>query len=219
MTRFLNEVMRIAHSRGLRPDETDGSLLIDMNGRPICRVADDGCIFYRQVNIDTPETKEAFQFIRDSVSVAHEYVLAVEQAPSLKANELPESYQRLCDFNGYVLAGKEFPQNQGYMFVTWKYSYDRADVGLGHYFMNQYEKAKEDFALRAGIVPEAKLLTDNQFHQIFEALHFSRENNVELTFEQDKALDALMHQIQKAAPNAAFIKDLSDAQAPTLDLS
>ena len=218
MTQFLNEISRIANSRGLKPDESDGLLAISMHGRPICRVADDGGIFYRPVNIDTHEAKEAYQFIRNSVDIAHEYVRAIEQAPALKRNDLPESYQRLCDFNGYVLAGKEFPQNQGYMFVTWEYSYDRADVMLGHYFMNQYDKAKEDFACRAGIIPKEKLLNDEQFHQIFEAVHFVRKNNPDLTFEQGKALDTLMHQIQKAVPNAAFIEDLGETQAPTLNL-
>jgi hypothetical protein len=74
----------------------------------------------------------------------------LESAPLLKAEYLEAGYRVLADFNGVVLAGKE--TLLGAQFATWAWGYDRKGLNNGHYYREDYQGAKEDFALRAGLV-------------------------------------------------------------------
>jgi hypothetical protein len=207
MTKFFSEVSRRVAPEGLETEEQNGMLAVTMNGRTVCQVSAASDVYLRSENVDSPVMNEAYDLTRSTADSAHEYVTALESAPLLKAMsvDIDDGYRQLCDYNGYVMAGMELPQSMGYQFVTWQYSYDRKGVGLGHYFMNDYEGAKEDFATRAGLVPENKLFNKEQLHGIYEAIDFSRGNNSALTFDQDEALKKIQRQIERAAPDVAFI--------------
>ena len=220
MTKFFSEVSRRITPEGLKAEEQSGMLAVSMNGRTVCRVSTAGDVYLRSENNDSPEMNEAYDLTRSTAYSVHEYVNALENAPLMKAMsvDIDDGYRQLCDYNGYVLAGMELPQNMGYQFVTWQYSYDRKGVGLGHYFMNDYEGAKEDFAKRAELVPENKLFNKEQLHAIYEALHFSRCNNPALTFEQDEVLGKIQHQIESVATDVAFISGPSASPEPQMNL-
>jgi hypothetical protein len=220
MTKFFSEVSRRIAPEGLETEEQNGMLAVTMNGRTVCQVSAAGDVYLRSENIDSPVMNEAYDLTRSMADSAHEYVTALESAPLLKAMsvDIEDGYRRLCDYNGYVLAGMELPQNMGYQFVTWQYSYDRKGVGLGHYFMNDYNGVKEDFATRAGLVPENKLFNKEQLHAIYEALDFSRGNNSALTFDQDEVLKKIQHQIENAAPDVAFIPAPGASPGPQMSL-
>lgn len=47
----------------------------------------------------------------------------------------------------------------GYQFVTWSRDQDRRRLSHGHYYLNGYKQAKEDFAVRAGLVPKELLVS------------------------------------------------------------
>ena len=74
----------------------------------------------------------------------------MESAPQLKASGLDGDYRILADFGGTVLAGT--PSKYGVQFVTWDWDYDRTGVVHGHYFMENYDGAKQDFATRSGLI-------------------------------------------------------------------
>ena len=73
-----------------------------------------------------------------------------ECAPALKANGLEDTFKVLADFGDAVLAGRSC--ETGAKFVTWEWDFDRQGVHAGHYFMENYEAAKKDFSVRAGLV-------------------------------------------------------------------
>ena len=78
------------------------------------------------------------------------YMKLLETAPPLKAESLADGYRVLAEFNGTVLAGKK--TLLGAQFVTWAWDYDRRGVGNGHYYMEDYQTAKEDFTFRSGLM-------------------------------------------------------------------
>ena len=90
---------------------------------------------------------------------------AMEAAPQLKASGLDGDYRILTDFSGTVLAGT--PSKHGVQFVTWDWDYDRTGVVHGHYFMENYDAAKQDFATRSGLIQKEQLFSPEQLTEIF----------------------------------------------------
>ena len=46
--------------------------------------------------------------------------------------------------------------------ATREWDFDRQGVHAGHYFTENYEAAKQDFAVRAGLVESQRLFSDEQ---------------------------------------------------------
>ena len=78
-----------------------------------------------------------------------------ERAPAMKAIGLDDTYKVLADFGDAVLAGQL--GKKGAKFVTCEWDFDRKGVHASHYFMENYEAAKLDFAARAGLINEQRL--------------------------------------------------------------
>ena len=64
--------------------------------------------------------------------------------------------------------------------VTWEWDFDRQGVHAGHYFMENYEAAKQDFAVRAGLVERQRLFSDEQLAVIRNACAFALEDDATL---------------------------------------
>ena len=88
-----------------------------------------------------------------------------KRQPQLKASGLDGDYRILADFGATVLAGT--PSKYGVQFVTWDWDYDRTGVVHGHYFMENYDAAKQDFATRSGLIPKEQLFSPEQLTEIF----------------------------------------------------
>nr|WP_326184153.1 hypothetical protein [uncultured Oscillibacter sp.] len=130
--------------------EEDGILPIVWNGKPLCRITESGGIRYRQEDMVDRDTEQALDRAAGVASVTKEYMALMAEAPDLKADGLGENYKLLADFNGAVLAGH--PTGYGVQFVTWEWSYGRTGLWQGHYYNNDYKAAKQDFAIRAGLI-------------------------------------------------------------------
>ena len=85
----------------------------------------------------------------------------------------------LADFGDAVLAGRSC--KTGAKFVTWEWDFDRQGVHAGHYFMENYEAAKQDFAVRAGLVESQRLFSDEQIAVIKNACEFALEDDATLS--------------------------------------
>ena len=84
---------------------------------------------------------------------------------------------------------------KGARFVTWEWDFDRQGVHAGHYFMENYEAAKQDFAVRAGLVERQRLFSDEQLAMLRDACAFSLEDNARLTYAEEKQLRSVQVQI------------------------
>lgn len=206
--RFFDEITRIAAKQGIRAKEVkDGYLYLDFgcNNSPICRVSEAGEVHYRDEDMDASEKVEAREYIASACCSASEYVTAMEDAAPLKAVGLSEKYKLLLDYKGIVLAGTDMGPTEGYQFVTWRYTYDKSGVTLGHYYPNKYKEAKEDFSTRSGLVSEHRLFAPEQMMALYRAVNYSLDERTDLTVKQDDELKDIRRQIECVIPHAAAV--------------
>lgn len=134
--RFFAEVTRRIAPQGITAGELNNGclpLVFGPSGSPICRVTENGEVQYWEKDMDTQEKVEARRYITSECHSAAEYVQAMENAFPLKAVDSSDKYKLLLEHNGIVLAGIDMGPQNGYQFVTWRYTYDRSGVTLGHY--------------------------------------------------------------------------------------
>ena len=99
-------------------------------------------------------------------------------APQMKTKGL-EKYKLLAEYNNAILATCEVTSLDSTMhkvqsinYVTWEKDRNGSDYGVhtGHYFNDNYETAKEDFATRSGLVSKNKLFSETEMIAIYAGL-------------------------------------------------
>ena len=141
-------------------------------------------------------TNEYFN-ITKALNNVKEYLLAFENAEELKAEGLREGYKKLMDYNGYVLAMSE--TSNGYEFVTWQYSYDGKAVNLGRYF-NDYESAKENMAIRCGLIDRSKMFTETEVKLIYTNLINYVGLDPNIKYKNEKVIGTVLDKIEGIVP-------------------
>ena len=131
----------------------------------------------------------------------YEYVEAVQNAPLLHASDLHEDFHLLADFGGTVLAGQERENGLGYQFVTWVWDYKRQGVCHGHYFEDGFQSAKQDFAVRSGLISKAQLFSPEELTELYRATDFLLEEGPEPDEKQLKALHDARTKIEYNVPD------------------
>ena len=198
---YLKETAIALAREGFRTDRTDtGKLRVLLDGAPLCEVTESGGITYRNEDINELERVAAKDKVYEIVRTTAEYMRQMETAPFLKADGLEDGYKVLADFNGTVLAGS--PSKYGVQFVTWDWDYDRTGVVHGHYFMENYDGAKQDFATRSGLIQKERLFTPEQMTEIYRCCADSVDGDFfELTGEQEKMIRSVQQQIEECVPD------------------
>jgi hypothetical protein len=110
-----------------------------------------------------------------------------------------KDFKCLCEMGNYVLAAKLLANNELH-FVTWMYDYQRCGVLWGHYFGYDFEGAKQDFAVRAGLTDENKIFKDKELEVLHEACLDKLLDDKNLDYDREKSLQALIHKIEKIEP-------------------
>ena len=176
----------------------DGLIRIKWNGQPLCSVDRDGIVRFRPADITGPEVDRQLRTVIQTAGHIKEYMRIFECAPALKAIGLEDTYKVLADFGDAVLAGRSC--KTGAKFVTWEWDFDRQGVHAGHYFMENYEAAKLDFAVRAGLINEQRLFSDEQLAVIRNACEFALEDDATLSYAEEKQLQSVQEQIELLLP-------------------
>ena len=197
--RFLREVEQQLLRRDLdaRPLE-DGLIHIKWNEKPLCSVDRDGIVRFRPADITGPEVDRQLRTVIQTAGHVKEYMRIFERAPTLKVVGLDDTYKVLADFGDAVLAGQL--GKKGARFVMWEWDFDRQGIHAGHYFMENYEAAKLDFAARAGLINEQRLFSDEQIAVIKNACEFALEDDATLLYAEDKQLQSVQEQIELLLP-------------------
>ena len=207
--RFLQEVERKLLHRELDAKLLeDGMIHVRWNKQPLCSVDRDGIVRFRPADITGPEVDRQLRTVIQTAGHVKEYMRIFERAPALKAIGLDDTYKVLADFGDAVLAGRSC--KTGAKFVTWEWDFDRQGVHAGHYFMENYEAAKQDFAVRAGLVESQRLFSDEQLAVIRNACAFALEADATLSYAEDKQLHSVQEQIGQLLP------ELEQEQPPTM---
>ena len=175
-----------------RPVE-DGLLPVEWDGRILCRVTESGAVRYDPTWVDTDRARAALTQVTETAGTVMEYMTLLEAAPPLKVNGLEDGYRVLAEFNGTVLAGKE--TLLGAQFVTWAWDYDRKGLNNGHYYMEDYQGAKEDFALRAGLVAKERLFSQEQVEALCQVLQGFLYGESPASYQQEFQCQRLLDQI------------------------
>ena len=199
--RYLGEVRAYLHRAGFETTQIeDSQLLVEWNGTPLCRIIGKGSVLCRREDVNTSQAENAFLCVEDIAARTLEYMTIMETAPSLKADGLEDGYKVLADFNGTVMAGVQ--SKYGVHFVTWDWDYGHTGVCHGHYFMENYAGAKQDFAVRSGLIQKEQLFTPEQMTEIYRCCADSVDGDFfELTEEQEKVIRSAQQQIEECVPN------------------
>ena len=181
---YLREAAIVLAKEGFQLDEVHTDrLCILLDGAPLCEVTGSGGVAYRNEDIDEPERIAAKDKVYEIVRNTAEYMRQMETAPFLKADGLEDGYKVLADFNGTVLAGVQ--SKHGVHFVTWDWAYGHTGVCHGHYFMENYAGAKQNFAIRSGLIQKEQLFSPEQLTEIYHCCADSVDGDFfELTGEQ-----------------------------------
>ena len=176
----------------------DGLIHVRWNEKTLCSVDRDGIVRFRPTDITWPEVDRQLRTVMQTVAQTKEYMRVFERAPALKAIGLEATFKVLADFGDAVLAGQL--GKKGARFVTWEWDFDRQGVHTGHYHMENYEAAKLDFAVRAGLVNEQRLFSDEQLAVIRNACEFALEDDATLSYAEEKQLQSVQEQIEMLLP-------------------
>lgn len=127
------------------------------------------------------------------------------------------SFRLLAEYNNIVLAGRDDTEKgYGLHFVTWQCDKDRTFVELGHY-MEDYNAAKQDFAIRSGLIPQEKVFTPEQAAEIKAAVEYRLKNDDDITLKTEDRLTEISANLKFAYPEKdVHIK--KDACEKDLDL-
>lgn len=198
---FFQELRTALHREGFTPQpEQDELLPVEWDGLPLCRITADGGVRYWQEDVATPERERACERATDLACTVREYMTLLEQAPPLQTQSLTGDYRLLADFNGAVLAAH--PTRLGVQFVTWDWSFDRTGLNQGNYFQENYAGAKQDFAIRAGLISKQQIFNQEQLIEIYRCCSDTLDAGYDLTAEQEKCIRGVQEQIAIAAPDA-----------------
>ena len=94
---------------------------------------------------------------------------------------LPKGCKLLAETDKYVLAERVFHVNERERteYITWRKQYD-GSVALGHYFANNLQAAKEDFARRSELVEESRLFSPDEMAVVYKALmEYDRSDTID----------------------------------------
>ena len=197
--RFLREVEQQLLRRDLDARRLEDALIhVRWNEKPLCSVDRDGIVRFRPADITGPEVDRQLRTVMQTAAQTKEYMRVFERAPALKAIGLEDTFKVLADFGDAVLAGQL--GKKGARFVTWEWDFDRQGVHTGHYHMENYEAAKLDFAVRAGLVNEQRLFSDEQLAVIRNACEFALEDDATLSYAEEKQLQSVQEQIEILLP-------------------
>ena len=206
--RFLREVEQQLLRRDLDARLLeDGLIHVRWNEKPLCSVDRDGIVRFRPADITGPEVDKQLRTVTQTTGQVKAYMRIFERAPALKAVGLEDTFKVLADFGDAVLAGQL--GKKGAKFVTWEWDFDRKGVHAGHYHMGNYEAAKLDFAVRAGLINEQCLFSDEQLAVIRNACEFALEDDATLSYAEEKQLRSVQEQIELLLPQ--------QEQSPTME--
>ncbi|MCM1335469.1 MAG: hypothetical protein NC084_13050, partial [Bacteroides sp.] len=189
---FMTEVERKLRGEGYDVAKDEDFLVISQNDRAIACVND-----IRLINATNNNSDEEYLKIKSTVRNINDYCAVFEKAPLVNANGLSGDYRCLSEFNGIVLAAKN--TTLGFEFVTWERTFDNTGVTQGNYYTD-YSAAKENFAVRSGLVDKHKTFDVEELADIRKCINFSMRHNGDLKFDDYENLKKLSEKISEIIP-------------------
>ena len=215
---FLDELSTRLRLRQIHCSRDEQFLTATMDGYPVARVATNGDVYQRKTDLDTPAARDLYFEVLENTYEVSEYLKQMDRSPEIDVKGVNKPFKLLAEYKDTVLCGCQYGNGLGVQFVTWSYTYDRKGVTLGHYFGNEYQAAKQDFAVRSGLVQEQRLFSDQQLSEIYRCVKFTEENALILTDESYKTLQKVSEQIEQIVPDAMDHVNNTPAQGMEMNM-
>ena len=193
-------------------------LTVLLNDQPVLFVSSESDVFLLPAGSNPPEASELYHKVAQTAEEVYAYVEAIQTAPLLHASGLSEKFHLLADFGGAVLAGRELGNGWGYQFVTWIWDHDRTGVSHGHYYEEDFQGAKQDFAVRSGLISKAQLFSPEELTQLYRATDYLLDEGSEPEDGQLKALQTSRTKIEYTVPDLVERLEQSQGQEPQMNL-
>lgn len=200
--KFFAELSRRLYIDGIESSAIeDKRLEVFLHSQPVLYVSPASDIFLLPAGNKSEEASELYHQVAMVADEVYEYVEAVQNTPLLHASGLHEDFRLLADFGGAVLAGRERENSRGYQFVAWIWNYNRQGISHGHYYEGNYQAAKQDFAVRSGLISRAQLFSPEQLAELYRATGFLLEEGPEPDEKQLRALQDARTKIEYTVPD------------------
>ena len=193
-------------------------LTVLLNDQPVLFVSSESDVFLLPAGSNPPEASELYHKVAQTAEEVYAYVEAIQTAPLLHASGLSEKFHLLADFGGAVLAGRELGNGWGYQFVTWIWDHDRTGVSHGHYYEEDFQGAKQDSAVRSGLISKAQLFLPEELTQLYRATDYLLDEGPEPEDGQLKALQTSRTKIEYTVPDLVERLEQSQGQEPQMNL-
>ena len=200
--KFFAELSRRLSKYGIESvNGKDAQLEIMLKAQPVLSVSSASDAFHLPAGSKSEEASGLYHQVAVVADEVYEYVEAVKNASLLHTSGLREDFRLLADFGGAVLAGRERENSRGYQFVTWIWDYNRQGISHGHYYEGNYQAAKQDFAVRSGLISRAQLFSPEQLAELYRATDFLLEEGPEPDEKQLRALQDARTKIEYTVPD------------------
>lgn len=217
--KYFAELARRLRAAGITAGHPEKNrLTVLLNNQPVLSVSAGSDVFLLPAGSNQPEAGELYHKVAQTADEVYAYVEAVQTAPFLHASGLSEKFHLLADFGGAVLAGRELENGWGYQFVTWIWDHDRTGVSHGHYYEEDFQGAKQDFAVRSGLISKAQLFSPEELTQLYRATDYLLDEGPEPEDGQLKALQTSRTKIEYTVPDLAERLEQSQGQEPQMNL-
>lgn len=217
--KYFAELARRLRAAGITAGHPEKNrLTVLLNNQPVLSVSAGSDVFLLPAGSNQPEAGELYHKVAQTADEVYAYVEAVQTAPLLHASGLSEKFHLLADFGGAVLAGRELENGWGYQFVTWIWDHDRTGVSHGHYYEEDFQGAKQDFAVRSGLISKAQLFSPEELTQLYRATEYLLDEGPEPEDGQLKALQTSRTKIEYTVPDLAERLEQSQGQEPQMNL-
>ena len=217
--KYFAELARRLRAAGITAGHPEKNrLTVLLNNQPVLSVSAGSDVFLLPAGSNQPEAGELYHKVVQTADEVYAYVEAVQTAPLLHASGLSEKFHLLADFGGAVLAGRELENGWGYQFVTWIWDHDRTGVSHGHYYEEDFQGAKQDFAVRSGLISKAQLFSPEELTQLYRATDYLLDEGPEPEDGQLKALQTSRTKIEYTVPDLAERLEQSQGQEPQMNL-
>ena len=216
---YFPELSRCLQEKGIETSLANTQkLYVLLHDQPVLYVSPASDVFLLPAGSQNEEASELYHQVAVTADEVYEYVEAVQNAPLLHASDLHEDFHLLADFGGAVLAGQERENNQGYQFVTWIWNFDRTGVSHGHYYENDFQSAKQDFAVRSGLISKAQLFTPEELTELYRATDHFLEDGPEPDSGQLKAIQEARTKIEYTVPDLQSRLEQAQNQEPQMNI-
>lgn len=217
--KYFAELARRLRAAGITAGHPEKNrLTVLLNNQPVLSVSAGSDVFLLPAGSNQPEAGELYHKVAQTADEVYAYVEAVQTAPLLHASGLSEKFHLLADFGGAVLAGRELENGWGYQFVTWIWDHDRTGVSHGHYYEEDFQGAKQDFAVRSGLISKAQLFSPEELTQLYRATDYLLDEGPEPEDGQLKALQTSRTKTEYTVPDLAERLEQSQGQEPQMNL-